>query len=385
MRVRQSGRTDRTASREVIMIDDAQLKELYTHEGPFATAYLDASRNTERGEQEVELRWRALRGELADAGAEEDVLAAMDEAVQADHGTAGRHGLVLVGGAGRVRYQGHLPEPPQRELAAVTPLPYLAPFLAQRGEQPSYVLVTADRTGADIEVSDRPDASTTVQGHVQHPIHRTGRDEWDESHFQHRVENAWGENAKDVADVVTTYVRKGAAKLVLLAGDERARALLHTDLAGQLPPGTEVVELQHGGRGVGASKEALQDSAQDAMLRQRWRERRTLLEHLQQNLGRQEYAAAGVAAVVDALRRSAADTVVISDDPSSTLKAWIGPEIAHIGLDQQELADLGVEHPQQDRLDSALIRSAVGTGAHLVFTPNAHEYVPEGIAALLRY
>jgi hypothetical protein len=293
MRVRQSGRTDRTASREVIMIDDAQLKELYTHEGPFATAYLDASRNTERGEQEVELRWRALRGELADAGAEEDVLAAMDEAVQADHGTAGRHGLVLVGGAGRVRYQGHLPEPPQRELAAVTPLPYLAPFLAQRGEQPSYVLVTADRTGADIEVSDRPDASTTVQGHVQHPIHRTGRDEWDE--------------------------------------------------------------------------------------------RRALLEHLQQNLGRQEYAAAGVAAVVDALRRSAADTVVISDDPSSTLKAWIGPEIAHIGLDQQELADLGVEHPQQDRLDSALIRSAVGTGAHLVFTPNAHEYVPEGIAALLRY
>ena len=32
-----------------------------------------------------------------------------------------------------------------------------------------------------------------------------------------------------------------------------------------------------------------------------------------------------------------------------------------------------------------LVRAVVGTGAQLAVTPNAHDYLPEGIGALLRY
>jgi hypothetical protein len=106
---------------------------------------------------------------------------------------------------------------------------------------------------------------------------------------------------------------------------------------------------------------------------------------MQQNLGRAEFAVAGVADVVDAVRRAAVDTVVISDDPSSTLRAYIGPEPVHIGLTEDELRALGVDDPQEDRIDAALIRAVIGTGARLVVTPNAHHYLPNGIGALLRY
>jgi hypothetical protein len=52
-----------------------------------------------------------------------------------------------------------------------------------------------------------------------------------------------------------------------------------------------------------------------------WRERRSVLAHLRQNLGRHEYAVAGVRPVIEALRMSQVDTLVISDDPSWPLTA----------------------------------------------------------------
>jgi hypothetical protein len=110
-----------------------------------------------------------------------------------------------------------------------------------------------------------------------------------------------------------------------------------------------------------------------------------MLEHLQQNVGRGDYAVTGVTDVLAAVRRSQVDTVIISDDPTSTLTAWIGPEPLHLGSSRDELRELGVADPQQDRFDSALLRAVVGSGARLLITPNAHDYVRDGIAALLRY
>jgi hypothetical protein len=129
----------------------------------------------------------------------------------------------------------------------------------------------------------------------------------------------------------------------------------------------------------------LADEVRDAVLHHVWGRRRALLEHVQQNLGRAQYAVAGVTDVLDALRRAAVDTLVISDDPSSTLRAYIGPEPVQLGLTADELHDMGVANPQEDRLDAALVRAVVGTGARLATTPNAHDYLPQGIGALLRY
>lgn len=361
------------------------LKDLYSHSGPFATAYLDASRDTETGAHEVDLRWRALRDRLLEAGADAATLEAMDAVVDADR-SPGKHGLAVVAAEGQVLFDATTPVPPSRELAAYSPVPHLMPYFAQQAGRPDYVVVVADRTGAEIRsmTASGEQSSATVEGSAQYPLHKTGRNDWSELHFQHRVENSGETNAREVADAVQRHVAASRVTLVVVAGEEQGRTTLAAQL-GKSVDGAEVVEVTAGGRAAGASEDALNEAVRDAVLAHVWRERRALLERMQQDVGRGEFAATGVSGVLEALREARVDTVVLSDDPTSTLTAWFGDDPTQLALTQDEITDLGVENPRQDRLDAVLIRTVVNTGANLVVTPGAHDYLPEGVGALLRY
>ena len=368
-----------TASREL-----HELRTVFDQDGPFATVYLDASRDTESGTHEVELRWRELRRRLEDAGADKPALSAIDAAI-ADDRAPGRHGLVVVAAGDHVVFEADTPEPPARPEASWSAVPHLMPFVAQQATRPQYVVVVADRTGADISVTTPyGQQNETVEGSAHYPLHKTGRDDWSELHFQKWVENAWDTNASDVADAVRRHVATARPSLVVIAGDPRARGLLAGQL-GSTVAGAEVVEVSEGGRAAGSSDEALAEAVRDALLRHVWRRRRELLERLQQDVGRDKWAATGVRAVVDALRQARVDTLVISDDPTSTLRGWSGHAPTDIALERDELTAAGVDDPREDRLDAVLVRAAIGTGAQVYVTPGAHDYLPEGIAAILRY
>lgn len=361
-----------------------RLAELYRHNGPFVTVYLDATRATESGPHEVQVRWSDTRAELEGAGVDRQTLDAIAGAIDADNGTPGRHGLVVVAAEGEACFQDVLPDPPALPSGRVARLPHLLPYLAQRTTDTPHIVVVADRSGADIleVLPGGGEERESVDG-KDYPIHRTAADVWNEDHFQRRVENTWEANAENVANEVNRLLRQGPAKLVVVAGDVRARAMI-TEALGS-PPGITVRAIDEGGRAAGSSQQALQAAVHDAVLHHVWRERREVLEHLQQNLGRQEYAVAGVAPVVEALRMSQVDTLVISDDPSSPLRAWVGPGLTDFGLDDAEAAATGVDSVEHDRLDAALVRAAVGTHARLVVTPGGHSYLPEGLGALLRF
>jgi hypothetical protein len=250
----------------------------------------------------------------------------------------------------------------------------------------------ADRTGADIYAASseiaaqqrRPEHSV-VRGEVSFPLHKTATNDWSEAHFQRRVENSWARNAEDVAGEAARHVARVAADLVVLAGDERARALITDDLRRLLPPGVHIENVAEGGRAPGAAQEPLEEAVRAAVLRQVWKHRRQLLDRLQEQLGRADRAAAGIEPVLQALQRAQAQTVVLSDDPTSTLTAWIGPEPTQLARERSQLIDLGVPEPVQDRLDAAILRAIADSGGELVITPNAHDYLPDGVAALLRY
>jgi hypothetical protein len=363
--------------------------DVYRHEGPFSTVYLDVSRDNESGSREVELRWRELRETLAQAGAPDADLAALEASVTAER-TPGRHGFVAVAGGGELLFEDYLTAPPRRAGATFAQLPDLMPYLAQSTDRVPYLLVVTDHSGAELSAVQRfggelpPLDAADIHPH-RSPVHKTGRDVWDERHFQNRVENNWTANAQEAAHAVLDRVRKTGLELVIVAGEPQARSLLVTQLREQLPPRALAVEAEHGEPRPGTAGELLTEEVRNAVLRQVWRHRRELLERLRQNLGRQQYAAAGIADVVAALRTAAVDTLVVSDDPSSTLRAYVGPEPAQLALTEAELKDMGVSDAREDRLDSALLRAAAGTGAHVLVTPNAHDYVPDGIAALLRY
>ena len=77
-------------------------------------------------------------------------------------------------------------------------------------------------------------------------------------------------------------------------------------------------------------------------------------------------AVAGLSDTVGALRAAAVETLLVLDDSSSDATAWVGPEPVHIALTEEELTELGVRDPVQDRLDAALVRAAAGTDAAIV-------------------
>jgi hypothetical protein len=369
------------------------ITSIYQHRGPFATVYFDATHADERGSAEVELRWRGLRQSLLDAGADPRSVTAIAAKGGAHRDATGRRGQVLVAAAdGTLCFDEVLPQPPARELARWAPLPHLVPYLAQRAPDIAYVLVVADRTGADIYAASseiaaqqrRPEHSV-VQGEVSFPLHKTATNDWSEAHFQRRVENSWARNAGDVAAESARQVARVAAELVVIAGDERARALISDDLRRLLPPGVQLDNVAEGGRAPGAAQEPLDEAVRAAVLRQASKQRRQLLESLQEQLGRANRAAAGIEPVLQALQRAQAQTVVLSDDPSSTLTAWIGPEPTQLARERSQLIDLGVRELVEDRLDAAILRAAAESGGDLVITPNAHDYLPNGVAALLRY
>jgi hypothetical protein len=359
--------------------------------GPYATAYLDATRSKELGPQEVAARWRALRSDLEAQGADAATLDAMEAAVGGHQDVTGAHGQVLVGAGGRVLLDHALPEVPRRETARWSPLPDLMPLAAQLGSRVPYVLALVDRVGADVTVVG-PDSSaaehTTVAGET-HRIRKLGIGGWSHLRYQHRAENLWEANARQVAQVIETAVHTGGAQVVVLVGDVRARESLRKNLDER--SAALVTELQTGGRAEGVDSEK-QDAEVDAVVAQASAELdQAVLDRFAEAYGRagsgvgDRLAVGGVDDTVAALRQAQVDTLLLVDDPSSDLRAWIGPDPVHLARTAGELAALGVTDPAEDRLDAALVRAAAGTDATIVTLAPGRLDLPDGIGATLRY
>ncbi|MEW1585816.1 peptide chain release factor 1, partial [Micromonospora vinacea] len=109
------------------------LRPLYDRPGPWCSVYLDASADTEDAHPALDLRWRALERRLAEQGADEANIAALDRVVRGHDPMVGDYGLALFASHGRVVLSEYLSAPPLRDLAHVGPLPHVMPLLAQRG------------------------------------------------------------------------------------------------------------------------------------------------------------------------------------------------------------------------------------------------------------
>jgi hypothetical protein len=367
---------------------------LYDHAGPFATAYLDATRATERGPEGVRLQWRALRGELSAAGADEATLTGLDAAVD-DDWTPGEHGHVLVGAGGETLLNATLPKAPIHPRARWAPLPHVMPYLAQLGPRIAHVVVVADRAGADVLAAtaemvsaaspSEPTYAEPQAGEGSHddPLHMTSTADWPQRHFQQRIENTWAANAHELAALVARLVTRVGASLVILAGDGRVRALLRADLPPVLSPHVEIVDVSDGGRDNGWAQSAQIEAIHSVLLQRGLREREQTLERLRVAQAH-DIAAQGLAPVIDALRRAQVDTLVFVDQPTSRVHCWVGPRATQLARGVEELKDLGVASPQPDRLDAAMVRALAGTSAELLTVPPEDLSLPDSIADVLR-
>lgn len=357
-------------------MDLSYLRPLFAEPGPWASVYLDATHSEQNAAHEIDLRWRALREQLAAQGAGENVLVTLDEAIVARPYRSGRYGLAVFANGDGPAVAEPLPAPPPVELAAFHPLPHAMPLVAQRGDEIPYVRVISDRTGADVTglTAGGTTRQRRVQGGDDYPLTKVRGGGWSNPRYQNAAEETWKRNAGDVAAAVAELAQAVGAEVVVVGGDVREAPLI----AERLPKRwRERVVVSDAGTRHASEEEALDEITAQAIAEVADRHARDAIDRYlaQQGTG------AGLADVVTRLQRGQADTVLLVNDPSSTDRLWIGEsDPSLVAVDPADIPGA-----IEVRADEALLRAIVGTGADLVLVTPDEVRLEHGIGAVLRY
>jgi len=206
-------------------METGPLRDLVRHDGPFVSAYFDATHL-------VDLRWRAMRDQLDAQGADQATLAVLDTAVLDSAPPPGLAGRALIVHGDRVLLDRYLALPPTGYTARLSALPYLLPLVDLAEPLVPHVIVQVDEQGADLRGigrSGRPVAVATV-GTRHHGV-------------PHRP---WAEELADITEEAVRLVAWLDAPLLVLTGPVGPRRAVRNAL-----PSTHhhlVVELDAGDR-----------------------------------------------------------------------------------------------------------------------------------------
>ncbi|MDQ1520558.1 MAG: hypothetical protein QOI55_1631 [Actinomycetota bacterium] len=348
--------------------------------GPFLSVVLTTEGAIPQAAQRSQLLWDHLRDEAAAMGADEDTLADIDPLVPDAH----RHGEALAVVAGRtgVHVVDHGLEPPRRDHARWLPLPSVSQVLTWRQARVPYLIVNADRTGADlIVIGATADQRVEHAGGYRGPIHKPNAGGWSQRRYQQRAENTWEHNAADVAEHVTRLVDQHDLELVLVTGEVRALELLDESLPKRVRDLVRDVEGARTGDGsVDERSPVIVRHVASAVAERTV----ALLRKFDEEQGQVDRAANGPAATIAALARAQVDVLLVHDDVEDARIAFFGPKPLEVATSADELIELGVDDVREGRLVDVLLRAAFGSGAGVRITPGAGP-LEGGVGGLLRW
>jgi hypothetical protein len=349
-------------------MDSERLRPLLSAPGPFASVYFEDSHDTQDADTQLELRWRGLREQLEELGADESVTAGMEHAVLDVRPPIGRSGRGVVAGADGVVLNEHLIRPTAAPIVRLSKLPYVIPIVEHGFQDLSYLLVAVDHTGADITIH----AGATE---------RTESVDAEDGDPQLRNDEAASKNLRAVAARVEDLVGDAQPEVVFVVGEVRSRS----DFLATLPHQVKalMVELQVGARHSGQDSDKVHQAIRATLIK---RELATIDDAAQRftaEIGRQSgLAADGLGPVCSGLRQGAVETLIIGDLGEETVVA--DEDLTTLAPNADVLSEQGAAAARTLRADEALPMFAVSVGASLVRTDE--RIAPaDGIAAVLRY
>jgi hypothetical protein len=300
-------------------VNAERFRQLLTAKGPFASVYFEDSHNTEDAGTQLDIKWRGLREQLLEQGADEAVTTDIESAVKDLRAPIGRSGRAVVAGADGVVLNEHLLRPAATTVVRVSELPFIVPIVEHGFGYPHYVLVAVDHTGADITLHrNGAIGSETVDG-GGYPVHKTsGAETAGYGDSQLRTDEAARKNVRAVADRVTELVDRTAAEVVFIVGEVRSRS----DLEAALPQriADRAVALQVGARHSGHDFDEVQEAIEAELLKRRLAIIDDVAQRFTAEIGRRSgLAAEGLGAVCSALRQGAVETLIIGDIEEATV------------------------------------------------------------------
>ncbi|CAN5786456.1 Vms1/Ankzf1 family peptidyl-tRNA hydrolase [soil metagenome] len=365
-----------TTNRAQPVIQPSQ--EMYAASAPFATVYLATEGALSDAGEVVQKRWKNLRRQLAGQGAPDAAQQAIEQLLEGSH--AKGETLAAVANEQGVLFAAHLPELPEQDQAYVGSLPALAPFMAVTQALLPHIVVTIDRTGAEIlaVLPETDDLHRDVEGKELH-VTRSAPGGWSQRRFQQRAENRWKANASQVVEELAQLVDQTSPRLVVVSGDVRAV----TSLRDQLP--ARVAELFAEVQGDYGNLDEAVLRAAELVTELADEDTANLLADYRREKGQQDRCAEGPENTLAALAQGQAETVFVDPERAEGRTAWFGPDLAQAALFREGLEASGVADPTEGRLADVIIRAASGTGAAVRITEGAPELHPTGVGALLRY
>lgn len=355
-----------------------QVRTVLDRPGPYVSVHLDVSRATEDARQQLDARWTTSRHELERHGIAPAVIDEIGERLHEPTHLPGEVRRTIVATPeGVVLDDARAGSSWWPEGVSVGPLPDLAGWLGMVDGEFPFVLVRADRAGADLEVyvaRGRGIAeAASVDGETM-DIRKLPEGDWMQKKYQQRAENNWQANAELVAGQLRELARSYQPRLVIVCGDVRARTDL-VEIIGDVPQ-VDVEVVESGGRAAGVDEDALWADVQRVLDAYEARDTEDLLQTLARGKAVGEGAALGVDPVVDAFVQGGVDTLAI-DLATAHEKAIDAAD--HPGLTLPESAAGAGPLPA----DQVLVAAAAMTDAGLTVLPR--DVLEEPVAATLRW
>lgn len=351
------------------------LRPVLEHPGPFVTVHAEVGRPTEDARQQADARWTTIRHDLEHQSVDDGLIDELGTRLAKRPAASGEVRRTLVGEGEHVLFDQQLAgSVPWPETVDVAMLPELGGWLRQADRQLPFALVVADREGADIGFHPGlaiPDAEQTSVDGEDFQITKVPQGDWAQKQYQRHAENTWQRNADQVAETVRHGVHRHRPSVVLLAGDERARGDIASALDGLDVP---LVQLTEGGRGAGASEEALWQGVRRTLDEFEAARDADWLDRLGEAAGH-DRAVYGLTPAVEALERAQVELLLVDLDATR-----------HLAVDPARYPGLPLPEAVvgEQPADRVLVAAAAATDAEVSVQPSTFTD-GKGVAALLRW
>ncbi|MGW0738216.1 baeRF2 domain-containing protein [Streptomyces sp. NPDC002851] len=383
------------------------LDPLYAQPGPYASVYVDTSRDVVAAgdwDRAIELHRRHARSDLIELGADPATADASAEAVGTDADVPGRHGQALFATHGEVVLTEELPQPPPVDRASYDLLPDAMPLALQHAPDIPYAAALLTRVP--------PDDSGTKAEELRVKL-QTGR--WPSSAVApralthlHTPVHQWQQAAERLADELVHLIDHGHADTLVLCGDTWACGVLANRLPTSVRHRVATVPVSGDGDGVGGGGgggvgdggdvdggvgvgdgEQTGRALLEPQLADLFRGRLSAhdLDRLEMFAAQRAHHATeeGLTSAVAALQRRQAEALLVNRSAEDWPPLWVSSDLEQIGLSAEELQTFGLTGYERQPADAALLHAAVTTGAELIVVPSDGPPLEDGIGVLRRY
>jgi hypothetical protein len=368
-------------------VELSDLTPVLTAQGPFVTVHVGAESAVEQAADRYELVWRNVEKRLGELDVPAEVVEAVLSA-RGEHSDGDARLVIATATDGQVLLAAPVSTRPPVDVVEVRPLAHVLPLISDVTARIPHVVVTADRTGADVTAyfdTEKVAKEVTVKGRTLH-LKKVQGGGWAHHRYQHRSENQWKENGEDIADTAAQLAAQVDAQLVIGIGDEREVSLVQKALPS---PWAERYVILPGGRGQGG-EDFNDQRVRDAVALHVAQDTLRLLAEFAQERGQAKRACDGLADVVQALRKAQVESLLLTTELTAAgpdaPRLFFSEEPTVIGLTADEVTGLGAASAAEGPAVDVLVRAAVATGAQVFVVPHEPDTAPNGgVGAVLRY